>query len=78
MKYNRLLFEHLHPHWVDGEKVNGKYEDPRMQQSYETWMLCKKAMCDALSRTRQRYEVRGEIQKADQTAKNKQSLSNMI
>lgn len=78
MKYNRLLFEQLHPNWGAGKKVNGKYEDPRMQQSYETWMLCKKAMRDALSRTEQRYKIRGEIQKAAQTAKNKQSLSIMI
>jgi hypothetical protein len=78
MKYNRVLFEQLHPHWGAGKTDKGKYEDPRMQQSYETWMVCKKAMRDALRRSEMRYSERGEVQKATLTAANRDSLSKMI
>jgi hypothetical protein len=78
MKYNRLLFEQLHPHWPAGKNANGKYEDPRMQQSYETWIACKKAVRAALVNTEMFYSKRGLVQKAAITASNRQAVHRAI
>jgi hypothetical protein len=74
MKYNRVLFEQLHPHWSAGKDAKGRYEDPRMQQSYETWSACKRATLDTMKRSAQRYTERGQLQKAAVTVVNRQAV----